>query len=119
MGISPPARSAFLNRHRVLDAILPLAQGPGLLIRSVSNGKVQWVLKVLRPEGGIASYEVPFTGALPYERLRGDARGNRIVLLAAPHDFEVKKAERPSTHVYVAEIPAPDAHQVPQEGGQR
>jgi len=35
------ARFDFLNQHRVLEEILPLAQGPGLLIRSVSGGALR------------------------------------------------------------------------------
>ncbi len=119
MAISPPARAAFLNSHSVLDAILPLPQGPGLVIRRVAGGKVTWVLKVLRSNGTTESYQIPITGELPYDRLRGDVRGNRIVLLAGPHDSDIGKKSTRSTHVYVAELPEIAAPKTVEEGGQQ
>src|SRR5947209_2141484 len=42
----------FLNSHHVVDDILPLPQGPGLLIRSWgADGQVHWTLKVLQAGG--------------------------------------------------------------------
>lgn len=71
----------FLNRHHVLDDILPLPQGPGLLVRSWgTEGQAQWTLKVLRPEG-IEEYAVPVVGRRPMDRLHGDVRNGKIVLL--------------------------------------
>jgi hypothetical protein len=119
LGLSPSARAAFLNQHTALEAILPLPQGPGLVIRSVAGGTVQWVLKVLRPDGTVSSYRVPFTSDRPYERLRGDARGDRIVFLLGPHDSGADKPRPHSTHVYVVALPPLTPLQRTQEGGRR
>jgi hypothetical protein len=73
----------WLNRHHVLDAILPLPQEPGLLVRSWgSDGQAHWTLKVLQAEG-IRTYAVPVVSRRPSDRLRGDVRDGRIVLLLA------------------------------------
>jgi hypothetical protein len=73
----------WLNRHHVLDAILPLPQGPGLLVRSWGpDGRAHWTLKVLQA-GGIRTYAVPIVGRRPSDRLRGDVRDGKIVLLLA------------------------------------
>lgn len=71
----------WLNRHHLIDDVLPLPEGPGVLVRSWGrDGRAQWVLKVLRPDG-ITTYRVPVTSRRPFDRLRGDVRGDRILLL--------------------------------------
>jgi hypothetical protein len=108
VAISAKARGAYLNRHRVLDGILPLRQGPGLIIRSVAESKVHWQLVVLRAAGTVV-YDIPLTGTLPYDRLRGDVLGSRIVLLLGPHEFDKFEKDQPhaykTTHLYVTELP--------------
>jgi len=111
--ISQTARYAYLNQHRVLDGILPLAEGPGLLIRSVVDGKIQWQLKVLQPAATLV-YDLPLTGSSPQDRLRGDVRGNRIVLLLTA---TTEKPYRRS-HLYVAELPRVAAPGAVVEGNQ-
>jgi len=104
-GRSPRARFDYLNQHRVLDGILPLKEGPGLLIRSVKDGKVAWDLKVLQSGERVLSYQVPVSGELPYDRLRGDVRGNRIVLLRAAHGFDKLAPPYRANRIVVAELP--------------
>jgi hypothetical protein len=124
-GRSAGARGAYVNQYHVLDGVLPLAQGPGLIVRSVVDGKVHWQVVVLQPAGHLV-YDVPFTGGLPYDRLRGDVQGDRIVLLLGPHEFDKVEQGKPfaykPTHLYVAELPrileAP-AQTGPQEGRQQ
>jgi|HubBroStandDraft_3_1064219.scaffolds.fasta_scaffold40899_2 hypothetical protein len=106
MSFSDAPRFDFINRHRVVDEVLPLVQGPGLLIRSVSDGAVHWELEILRPGGGLLTYQIPFTGTLPYDRLRGDVRDHRIVLLRSTHGFERGKPFKVAK-VFVAELPPP------------
>ena len=104
-GRSPQARFDFINQHRVLDDILPLEQGPGLLIRSVSGGKVHWELEVLQSGARVLTYQIPLTGELPFDRLRGDVRGHRIVLLRGAHGFEKWGPPFRANLVAVAELP--------------
>jgi len=100
------ARFEFLNQHRVLEEILPLEAGPGLLIRSVSGDAVHWTLTVLHGDQ-VTSYPVPVTGSLPFDRLRADVRGNRIVFLRTWFGFDRGQGLRPG-RLYVAEL-APTA----------
>jgi hypothetical protein len=104
-GRSPRARFDFLNQHRVLEEILPLEAGPGLLIRYIADGKVHWELKVLQTGARVLTYRVPLTGELPYDRLRGDVWGNRIVLLRAAHGADKWGPPFRSSHVLIAELP--------------
>jgi hypothetical protein len=73
----------WLNSHHVLDDILPLPQGPGLLVRSWgADGQVHWTLKVLQA-GGVTTYAVPVVSRRPSDRLHGDVRDGKVVLLLA------------------------------------
>ena len=81
--LRPNALSPWLARHRVLDDILPLPEGPGLLIRTVGkDNKVHWDLTVLRSDG-IMTYPLPLEETRPTDRIHGDVRGGKIVLLMA------------------------------------
>jgi hypothetical protein len=78
-------RAAWLNQRRILADILPLQQGPGLVIRSVSQGQVHWELKVLTKAGGVVTYNIPLKSQTELSTLKGDVRGNRIVfVMSAP-----------------------------------
>jgi hypothetical protein len=80
--VFPDPRAAWLNQRRTLEDILPLPEGPGLLIRSVSQGRPSWSLKVLDRNGsGHRTYTVPIPPVSDLSYLRGDVREGRIVLL--------------------------------------
>jgi hypothetical protein len=101
---SPPARFEFVNRYRVVDEILPLPAGPGLVVRYVTDGGVHWALRLLRLNGEILTYALPFTGNDATDRLRGDVRGNRIVLLLAGSKT-ARELPDPPGKLYVIEAP--------------
>ena len=77
----PPGRVTWLNERNTLDDILPLPAGPGLILRSVKNGQVHWLLKVLSREGEPRTYELPIEPQNAIAHLRGDVRAGRIALL--------------------------------------
>ncbi len=92
MARSLPVLAAFLASHRIIDDVLPLPEGPGILVRSVgAGGSVHWALKVLRSDG-VATYGVPIVGKGPYERMHGDVRDGRIVLLRSNSGFPLRDA---------------------------
>lgn len=83
----PRARVAWLNQRRTLEDILPLPQGPGLLVRSVSQGRPSWELKVLDRNGsGHKAYAVPISPVSELSHLRGDFKNGRILLLMTTLD---------------------------------
>jgi hypothetical protein len=97
---------AWINRHQVLDDILPLPQGPGLLIRSFgADRKVHWTLKILRRQGDIQTYQVPLLGEQPFDRLRADVRNDRIVLLRVAGFVQSRAPRDSSGELTLAEIP--------------
>ncbi len=96
----------WLNRHHVLDDILPLPQGPGLLVRSwKGDGQAHWTLKVLGASG-IETYAVPVTGHRPFDRLHGDVRNGRIALLlsASGHSYSRVESDLPA-EILLMELP--------------
>jgi hypothetical protein len=105
MGTEPYWKT-WLNGHRVLDDILPLPEGPGLLVRSWgTDGLVHWSLKVLRPEG-VKSYTVPVVSRRSVDRLHGDVRDGKIVLLlsASGVDWSWDAANYPA-EILLLELP--------------
>lgn len=75
------ATTDWMQHERILDDVLPLAEGPGLLIRSATaEGGAAWELRILRRGGEATVYKLPVTGG-PEDRLTGDVRGEQIVLL--------------------------------------
>jgi hypothetical protein len=86
-------RAAWLNQRRILDDILPLQQGPGLVIRSVSQGQVHWTLKVLTKGGGIPTYNIPLKSQNELSTLKGDVRGNKIVFVMSAFKKDAMTSE--------------------------
>jgi hypothetical protein len=103
----PQRRLAWVNRHRVLDEILPLPRGPGLLVRSWEGGRAHWDLEILdRTTREVESLAVPLTSAEPGDRLRGDVRDGRIVLLrSARAGYAAGKAAPSTGELVIAELP--------------
>jgi hypothetical protein len=76
-------RNEWFASRIILDDILPFASGPGLLLRRVENGVTKWDLVVLPyGKGKPERIPVPLVMPTPRAHVRGDVRGNRIVLLA-------------------------------------
>ncbi|MBW8876859.1 MAG: hypothetical protein JF614_17990 [Acidobacteria bacterium] len=72
---------AWRSSHRVVDAVLPLPQGPAVIVRTMVNSRPTWQLKVLGSHGMIRSFAIPVSNAGPNDRLTADARGSSIVIL--------------------------------------
>lgn len=103
--IHPPRpRIAWLNQLQTLDDILPLSEGPGLIVRRVVQGRVLWHLKVIPLQGEARTYEIPIEPQNPQAHLHGDVRAGTIVFLvhALGDDFMSVRVPR----VAVAEVPA-------------
>lgn len=84
LAVDPAARVDWLNQRRTLDDILPLPQGPGLIVRSVHQERTRWELKILGDE--VVTYEIPVPSDRPLSHLRGDVRGNKIAFLLYEYD---------------------------------
>jgi len=66
----------------ILDEILPLPGGPALLLRRVEKGVTKWDLVTLPYRGGKSErVALPVTMPTPRAHVRGDVRGNQIILL--------------------------------------
>ncbi len=96
-------RSAWINQRRTLDEILPLPQGPGLVVRSVSQGQVRWDVKVLEKNGDITEYHIPVQSQSAGSQLRGDVRGNKIAFVMSAFERDGMKTAGP--RLVIAEVP--------------
>ena len=101
--VDPIQQAAWLNERRTLDEILPLPQGPGLVVRSVSQGQTRWDLKVLTQKGDITTYRIPVQAQSETSHLKGDVRGNRIVFVMRAFKKDYKNREIP--RLLMAEVP--------------
>ena len=101
--VDPIQRDAWLNQRRTLDEILPLPQGPGLVVRSVSQGQTRWDLKVLTQKSGITTYGIPVRSQSDRSHLKGDLRGNRIVFVMRAFKKDNMSTEAP--RLVMAEVP--------------
>jgi hypothetical protein len=76
-------RTIWMASQRTVDDILPMTEGPGLLLRHVVEGTTKWDLVILPFRGGKArSVSLPVEVDSPRGRIRGDILNDRIVLLA-------------------------------------
>lgn len=90
-GRHPLAFLSWVNQRRVLSDILPLPEGPALVVRESHGEETRWELLVLRPNAPARRLPLPFTAPSPYAHLRGDVRGDRAVFLVVDSRF----AQRP------------------------
>lgn len=88
LALDEPGRWDWVNRRRSVDDVLPLQEGPALVVRTVQSGETHWTLKILKPKGIVESREIPIVSPSPLAHLRGDVRGERIVLLIAMRGFQ-------------------------------
>jgi hypothetical protein len=97
-------RQLWNNQRRLVDAVLPLAEGPGLLVRTAGKGRTRWDLKVLRRDGSAVTVTVPLEGSSELFALAGDVRAGTIVLLL--HEKALRGRERHPPHVIEASLTA-------------
>lgn len=97
LSVDEPGRWAWVNARRTVDEILPLADAPGLLVRTVADGKTSWRLKRLRSGGAVDTCEVPLTVDSELAHLRGDVRGDEVVLLLFYKGY-TQKTPHPPAH---------------------
>jgi len=80
---SPGSRLRWLNARRVVDEILPLPNGPAVVVRERFDDLTVWDLILLRADGTVEVNRLPVSSQNPAARLRGDVRGDRVALLIA------------------------------------
>lgn len=95
-------RGEWINRRQIVDDIVALGQDPGLIVRSLKSGKVQWDLKVLMPDGSVRVTRIPLTAQTRLSRLKADVRGARIVFLMSAFKKDGMRMETP--RLIVAEL---------------
>jgi hypothetical protein len=78
---NPEARRRWLAQKVTIDDVLPMPEGPALLLRKVTDGKVHWTLLQLRKGNDPYRVELPFTANSDAADLRGDVRGNQLVFI--------------------------------------
>jgi hypothetical protein len=78
---NPAARIRWLAQNVTINDVLPMPEGPALLLRKVTDGTVHWTLLQLRKGKDSYRVELPFTSPSDAAGLRGDVQGNRLVFI--------------------------------------
>jgi len=105
MQVDFDARVAWLNQRHILDEILPLPQGPGLVIRSIERGRTHWHVKVLGESGSVTTWDLPISTASARSHLRADVRGRKVVFLVVTYQESMSAASHPPARLVEAELP--------------
>jgi hypothetical protein len=100
-------RQLWLNQRRGVDAVVPLPEGPGLVVRRVEKNRTLWDLKLIRRGGPPASVAVPIEGPTEFYVLAGDARAGTIVFLLREKVFRGGARTQPAPpHLIIASLAA-------------
>ena len=75
-------RIEWLASRVIVDDVIPLRSGPALLLRRVEGGATKWNLVTLPFKGRMQRVSLPLTLPTPRGHIRGDVRGDQLVLLA-------------------------------------
>jgi hypothetical protein len=89
---NPAARKRWLAQNVTIDDVLPMPEGPALLLRKVIDGTVHWTLLQLRKGNDPYRVELPFTAPSDVAILRGDVQGNRLVFILYTSDERLRKS---------------------------
>jgi hypothetical protein len=95
-------RHDWVNRRTIVDAMLPLAQGPALVLRRVEKGRSRWDLVVLREGGPIERTPIPIESASDLVHLKADVRGAKIDFLL--HEFRPRDLHFTQTRLFLADL---------------
>jgi hypothetical protein len=74
-------RFAVRNLYRSVDDILPMPQGPALIVRTANPRGTSWQLKLLKDNGKVETHQLPIESPTGMAHLRGDVRGDLAVFL--------------------------------------
>jgi hypothetical protein len=95
-------KSVAASRH-LIEEVLPLAEGPAIVVRDSGGSGTRWRLGVLGDE--IAWYDIPVSGVDRIARLRGDVdEHGRIVLVGAQREL-YEEARLSKSEVIVLSLP--------------
>lgn len=89
------ARARWFNQRRILDDVLSLPQGAGLIVRSSFQGKVSWQLLTLEETGQAKTQDLPIAARTDRDRLQADMQGGKIAILVSAFKNDFVSAEPP------------------------
>lgn len=100
----PIARWDWLKKRRTVEDILPLANGqPALVIRNAYGTSVTWDLVILNHQSPAKTIRLPIESRSHLTHLRGDVRGNKILMLALEYGL-LKEPPASPPRLYLLEI---------------
>lgn len=71
----------WMNRRRIVDEVLALPGGAGVVVREVVGGETHWSLLLLQKNGAVRNIPLPLSSPSPFARLSGDAHADRLAFV--------------------------------------
>ena len=100
LNLSIEDRENWINRRRTIDTVLPLPEGPGLVVRSLEAGRLRWDLWVLKEKGAPSMHRLPIDAEGEHFHLRGDFRAGKMIFLLA--EERTKDDKYPAPRIFIA-----------------
>lgn len=105
MRIGEAARWSWWNRHRVVDEVVPLPEGPAFIVRFRHRDSTYW--EFVRTVGEeITRCRLPFRSSSDRTRLAADLRGRRLVLLVSTPGVPEERAPQSEAKLIWATVPS-------------
>ncbi len=104
LSLSIERREDWINRRRTVDSVLPLPEGPGLVVRSLDGGRLRWDLWVLKEKSAPSKHRLPIDTDGVHFHLRGDFRAGKMIFLLS--EERSKDEKYPAPRLVIALPPA-------------
>jgi hypothetical protein len=80
------ARMRYLSKLTYVDEVFATTHGPAVLVKRPEPPGRRWTLYLLGDDGKVAEVAVPWALPSPNARIRGDIRGDRLILVATVYE---------------------------------
>jgi len=80
-GESSDLRAQWMNQRQIVQEVVPLPEGPLVIVRRVVNGATTWQGTLLAFDSKPVRVSIPITSPSPNAHLHADIKGDRIVFL--------------------------------------
>jgi hypothetical protein len=95
-------RADWMNRRQIVDEVLPLAEGPLVIVRRAVPGGVVWRGVLVPFDGDPVAVSIPVTSTSRLAHLHADLKGDRVIFLVA--DFPLRNGVDTPARLVTARI---------------
>lgn len=101
-GGSSELRAQWINQRQIVQEVIPLPEGPLVIIRRAMAGRVTWRGVLMSFSGDPVDVPIPITSPSPNAHLHADLKGDRLIFLVA--DLPTQKPITASPRLILAHL---------------